>query len=1419
MRKAALVLLFLLLINIVSFVAVNAQPEAPVLVKKHFGVTWLFYEDKVVVYDPLNNERIVLSTLLMNSRLSKWLGAEVRVYEEGNKVVYVYSVSKKIGFKTIGFTVKHEFVFAQTPAVKLKTIVDSNTKILTKLSKLLTYRVYYELKNPREYATKVKGKRLFFDWHDMVKSRIPFSKSKSLNSISLDVDFEGSKLVIDPTIGYSEGITTTEYYVRRHAVSYSASTSAGTLYVSGSLEDIENDDDNYMRFYVSLSSSKTVTVTVTYVLSVENCVGELNFKFDAYLSTSKVAYLKIYNYTGGSWVTLASNSGFTYDSNSDKYSFRKRLSNPDFWNQTSGEMKIQFQYVRSSDTGFSIYIYWLEFREMHNIPGHYWAYSDSNATYAYYLNGGVGEVYVLIPKGHDIVNVTRSDNELVNYLSITFNDTHFAVCFSVTSDYNYTVYTQAWNAVYDLYANYTYYPHSATITVYAILKDPYGNPITDQDVKFWVGASAYPKNTTLTLENVYVAGGYALAPHLWDWYFDGQDDYVEVAENSVLDVSKEGSRTVEILFNVDSLPQDTGADDYWELFRDEGGGLSIRIYDFDKFVIKNIGIWEVHKSNAKISYYFGKWTLLTHIYDNLLSKLYLNSELDSQYTFSDFVDSSKQKRIGKGSTSWFNGYIGFVRIYNRALPSDEISTNYNQHIINASGLVLFLDPTFWDGEKYVDLSGNGNDGIPYGGVARVEAEQKWLWLVKNLYNDSYVHLRFFPIGSIVKFINPSTGEVVREVYIASDDEVVSIPEGNYTVVAEISYGDYTEGTSSPDSNGEALFSFTAPDYDSYLIVQAKTEGYYVGLKNITLKVSDIAFSYSVPDNVTKNISFNFTVSAWMTVDTSPVETLVINGTSYASETVTLTFTYNESGHHSFYLEVSASKDAVSKSDAFSKTIFVGGSVNWKVTKDPDLYYYLENANVTVSVDVLYDNNERFNGTVSVYLDGEFLANVSVPYSFSLIMDKDHIVKYNLTDIDGRVYEYTLYLYKNFLIVNIDAYGSLESLEVSAEVKAAIGIVGEHDWVLYFLQEENDRTYSYNVEVAGSKGKLALQGITIKQLSSSEAQISTMLINYETYDRSLNVQIKLFTPWYGTLVEKQISLSIQPNNVRTVNETLSFNLEKDFPVYLAINVTASDGETLYYSMLTPIIKPSYKVVYFTSLDGNVTSTSISLSLSNYVDVEKNVYAYVAVVNNMKLSTKNSTVVELSVPEQAYASINLDFPSRIYESGDLVNVTVVFESYPTLKGTVKLMLDSNIVKEWQIEGNTTLNYVLEAPQSLINYFDEHTVEAYFVEKVSGKTMASAAKTLYIYNSGPSIRLNSPLEGSTLNGTVTIDLAVEDPSCVASVLWKWDFEETWHNVTEPYDITVDTLKYPNGLARLIVKAYDTKGFSSEKSFYFNI
>jgi len=302
-------------------------------------------------------------------------------------------------------------------------------------------------------------------------------------------------------------------------------------------------------------------------------------------------------------------------------------------------------------------------------------------------------------------------------------------------------------------------------------------------------------------------------------------------------------------------------------------------------------------------------------------------------------------------------------------------------------------------------------------------------------------------------------------------------------------------------------------------------------------------------------------------------------------------------------------------------------------------------------------------------------------------------------------------------------------------------------------------------------------------------------------------------------QKNISISIQPNNVRFINESISFSLERDYPVYLEIVVNASDGESMSYSMLTPIVKPSYRVVYYTALDSSETYVKLTLSLSDYVDKSKPIYAYVAIVNNMLLSTKNSTVVELSVPEQAYASISVDFPNRIYESGDPVNISIVFESYPSLKGTVKLYVDGNLIQEWDVEGNSTLSYVITAPQAVLHFLEDYVIKAEFVERVSTKVMATTSKILYVYNSGPSITLNSPAEGTTLSNVTTIDLSVDDPSGVASVLWKWDFEEGWHNTTEPYDITVDTLKYPNGLARLIIRAYDNKGFMSEKEFYFSI
>ena len=46
---------------------------------------------------------------------------------------------------------------------------------------------------------------------------------------------------------------------------------------------------------------------------------------------------------------------------------------------------------------------------------------------------------------------------------------------------------------------------------------------------------------------------------------------------------------------------------------------------------------------------------------------------------------------------------------------------------------------FFDGSKYIDLSGNGNHGTPYG-VSRVWSSAKWVWRVVGRYSDGKLHV-------------------------------------------------------------------------------------------------------------------------------------------------------------------------------------------------------------------------------------------------------------------------------------------------------------------------------------------------------------------------------------------------------------------------------------------------------------------------------------------------------------------------------------------------------------------------------------------------------------------------------------------------------------------------------------------------------
>ncbi|MCC6014683.1 MAG: hypothetical protein LM564_03145 [Desulfurococcaceae archaeon] len=142
-------------------------------------------------------------------------------------------------------------------------------------------------------------------------------------------------------------------------------------------------------------------------------------------------------------------------------------------------------------------------------------------------------------------------------------------------------------------------------------------------------------------------------------------------------------------------------------------------------------------------------------------------------------------------------YLHQVLIYSRALSDSEISDSYAGNIINASGLVLFLDPTFYNGTHFLDLSGYGNHGVGCGGVARIPDSRNWLYVVRGLYGDGYVHLRYFPIGSRVE-VYDSGGNLVATYVVSGTPNVaglvadfpVSLPAGTYTVKV-YTYTEYT----------------------------------------------------------------------------------------------------------------------------------------------------------------------------------------------------------------------------------------------------------------------------------------------------------------------------------------------------------------------------------------------------------------------------------------------------------------------------------------------------------------------------------------------------------------------------------------------------------------------------------------------------
>ncbi|MEM0458957.1 MAG: DUF2341 domain-containing protein, partial [Thermofilaceae archaeon] len=252
--------------------------------------------------------------------------------------------------------------------------------------------------------------------------------------------------------------------------------------------------------------------------------------------------------------------------------------------------------------------------------------------------------------------------------------------------------------------------------------------------------------------------GDIIAPHLYDWNFSGLPGvYVSVPGFTFPQVFT-------VALSVKAYPKYTVHDSYEVAFGHPGvwsGTASLTLEDtlFGIFRVIDTAGREYPLSYSPL-YDEGVFTHVVAQYNGTGMRLYKNAVLVRERSAPEpsslRYPANELRLFAHGDRSQHNTMIAsFFLIHAHALSDSEIQQMYSNSVVNASGLVLFLDATFYDGSRYVDLSGNGNHGYPYGGVQRVPAERAWLWVIRGASTDPVVWLRFFPSGTIVVFADGS----------------------------------------------------------------------------------------------------------------------------------------------------------------------------------------------------------------------------------------------------------------------------------------------------------------------------------------------------------------------------------------------------------------------------------------------------------------------------------------------------------------------------------------------------------------------------------------------------------------------------------------------------------------------------------------
>jgi len=281
--------------------------------------------------------------------------------------------------------------------------------------------------------------------------------------------------------------------------------------------------------------------------------------------------------------------------------------------------------------------------------------------------------------------------------------------------------------------------------------------------------------------------------------FDGLDDNVDAGNAASLNSAFDGSYTVEMWVKTASAEALKG------LFekRDTGTATMMAFFNFPSAGKVNFysgsNVEGDALDSAASNLNNGLWRHLVFQLDGTTQRIYVDGALDSSRTKVGGTSADGTFRIGRLSTTYFNGAIDEVRVYNRSLSAQEISELYNASKARLDYADLRFTQPYTIYETLISLSGAGSDLTDY-------------QVLINITNQTILsHMR--PDGADLRFFQSATSTPYSSSGLSYWIENISSTQAKVWVKANVSAGGstlymyYGNSSSSAQSNGSAVFLF------------------------------------------------------------------------------------------------------------------------------------------------------------------------------------------------------------------------------------------------------------------------------------------------------------------------------------------------------------------------------------------------------------------------------------------------------------------------------------------------------------------------------------------------------------------------------------------------------------------------------------